>query len=73
MVVGTPGRILKHLSKGALSLDSVRAVVLDEADRMLDMGFHDDMTGILSATPSQPAFLGHVSRDHSRAECRVPK
>jgi ATP-independent RNA helicase DbpA len=57
IVVGTPGRILKHLAKGTLSLDSVRAVVLDEADRMLDMGFHDDMTEILSATPSQRQTL----------------
>ncbi|MCG7903012.1 MAG: ATP-dependent RNA helicase DbpA [Candidatus Thiodiazotropha weberae] len=57
MVVGTPGRILKHLEKGSLSLDSVRAVVLDEADRMLDMGFHDDMAEILSATPSQRQTL----------------
>ncbi|MCU7853633.1 MAG: ATP-dependent RNA helicase DbpA [Candidatus Thiodiazotropha sp. (ex Monitilora ramsayi)] len=57
IVVGTPGRILKHLGKGTLSLGSVRAVVLDEADRMLDMGFHDDMTEILSATPPQRQTL----------------
>jgi ATP-independent RNA helicase DbpA len=52
IVVGTPGRILKHLAKGTLALDTVRTVVLDEADRMLDMGFHDDMTEILSVIPS---------------------
>ncbi|MCU7812529.1 MAG: ATP-dependent RNA helicase DbpA [Candidatus Thiodiazotropha sp. (ex Notomyrtea botanica)] len=57
IVVGTPGRILKHLGKGTLSLGSVRTVVLDEADRMLDMGFHDDMTEILSATPRQRQTL----------------
>ncbi|MCG7870647.1 MAG: ATP-dependent RNA helicase DbpA [Candidatus Thiodiazotropha lotti] len=57
IVVGTPGRILKHLAKGTLSLDSVGTVVLDEADRMLDMGFHDDMTEILSVTPSQRQTL----------------
>src|SRR6476646_6970322 len=39
IVVGTPGRILDHLSRGALTLDRVRYVVLDEADRMLDIGF----------------------------------
>ncbi len=50
IVVGTPGRILKHLQKQTLRLDQVRAVVLDEADRMLDMGFYDDMATILSAT-----------------------
>jgi ATP-dependent RNA helicase DbpA len=51
VVVGTPGRILKHLQKQTLSLDAVGLVVLDEADRMLDMGFYDDMAVILSATP----------------------
>ncbi|MBW9271943.1 MAG: ATP-dependent RNA helicase DbpA [Candidatus Thiodiazotropha sp. (ex. Lucinisca nassula)] len=57
IVVGTPGRILKHLAKATLSLDSVRSVVLDEADRMLDMGFQDDMHEILSVTPSQRQTL----------------
>ncbi|MEJ2621591.1 MAG: ATP-dependent RNA helicase DbpA [Candidatus Thiodiazotropha sp.] len=57
IVVGTPGRILKHLAKGSLSLDTVRTVVLDEADRMLDMGFHDDITEILSVIPSQRQTL----------------
>ena len=57
IVVGTPGRILKHLQKRTLTLDSVRAVVLDEADRMLDMGFYDDMAAILSATPPQRQTL----------------
>lgn len=53
IVVGTPGRILKHLQKGTLRLDSVVSAVLDEADRMLDMGFYDDIATILSATPSE--------------------
>jgi ATP-dependent RNA helicase DbpA len=57
VVVGTPGRILKHLQKQTLSLDSVRSVVLDEADRMLDMGFYEDMSSILSATPSRRQTL----------------
>jgi ATP-independent RNA helicase DbpA len=57
IVVGTPGRILKHLQKGTLTLGSVRAVVLDEADRMLDMGFYDDMEAILSVTPPQRQTL----------------
>lgn len=39
VVVGTPGRVLDHLSRGTLKLDSLRCVVLDEADRMLDIGF----------------------------------
>lgn len=57
VVVGTPGRILKHLEKRTLSLETVATVVLDEADRMLDMGFHDDITAILSATPSRRQTL----------------
>ena len=51
IVVGTPGRIIDHLKRGTLSLASVRIVVLDEADRMLDMGFIDDMEYILSKMP----------------------
>ena len=57
IVVGTPGRLLKHLQKGTLTLGHVKAVVLDEADRMLDMGFYDDMAAILSATPPQRQTL----------------
>ncbi len=57
IVVGTPGRILKHLQKQTLRLDKVATVVLDEADRMLDMGFYDDMATILSATPPQRQTL----------------
>jgi ATP-dependent RNA helicase DeaD len=51
VVVGTPGRILDHLQRGTLRLGSVRYLVLDEADRMLDMGFAPDVERILSYTP----------------------
>ena len=51
IVVGTPGRIIDHLKRGTLSLASLKIVVLDEADRMLDMGFIDDIEYILSNTP----------------------
>lgn len=51
VVVGTPGRILDHLQRGTLRLNSVRYLVLDEADRMLDMGFAPDVGRILSRTP----------------------
>ena len=47
VVVGTPGRILDHLDKGNLHLGAVQTLVLDEADRMLDMGFHDDITKVV--------------------------
>ena len=51
VVVGTPGRILDHLQRGTLRLGAVRYLVLDEADRMLDMGFAPDVGRILSRTP----------------------
>jgi ATP-independent RNA helicase DbpA len=47
VVVGTPGRILDHLERGSLSLQMVQTLVLDEADRMLDMGFLDDITKVV--------------------------
>jgi ATP-dependent RNA helicase DeaD len=52
IVVGTPGRVIDHISRGTLVLDRVSFVVLDEADRMLDMGFREDIEFILSRTPS---------------------
>lgn len=51
IVVGTPGRLRDHISKGALDLGKVRAVVLDEADEMLDLGFREDLEFILDAAP----------------------
>jgi len=51
IVVGTPGRIIDHLQRRTLSLDHVRVAVLDEADRMLDIGFEPDMRRILSRCP----------------------
>ncbi len=51
IVVGTPGRLLDHIERGTLKLDAVEVVVLDEADRMLDMGFIDDIEKILSKIP----------------------
>ncbi len=53
VAVGTPGRILDHLQRGTLRLGSVEYVVLDEADRMLDMGFAPDVGRILSHTPDR--------------------
>jgi len=57
IIVGTPGRILKHLNKGSLNLDDLDLLVLDEADRMLDMGFIDDINSILSYTPNNRQTL----------------
>jgi len=51
VVVGTPGRVIDHLKRGTLRLNTVKVVVLDEADRMLDMGFRDDIDYILFRVP----------------------
>jgi ATP-dependent RNA helicase DeaD len=53
VVVGTPGRVIDHLHRHTLSLKSIRYVVLDEADEMLNMGFLDDIRYILSAAPRE--------------------
>ncbi|MDN3639684.1 DEAD/DEAH box helicase [Simiduia curdlanivorans] len=53
VVVGTPGRVMDHLGRGSLKLDNLRAIVLDEADEMLRMGFIDDVEWILEHTPKQ--------------------
>ena len=52
IVVGTPGRIQKHLQKGSLDLGALRTLVLDEADRMLDMGFIDAIAAIAEQAPA---------------------
>lgn len=57
IVVGTPGRLCDHLSRGALNLTNIRAVVLDEADEMLDMGFREDLETLLGATPADRQTL----------------
>lgn len=57
IAVGTPGRIQDHLRKETLKLDSLKTLVLDEADRMLDMGFFDVMTEIIGQTPKNRQTL----------------
>ncbi|MET0238586.1 MAG: DEAD/DEAH box helicase [Sphingobium sp.] len=57
IVVGTPGRLRDHLERGALDLSALRVAVLDEADEMLDMGFREDLEGILDATPQERRTL----------------
>ncbi|WP_442773004.1 DEAD/DEAH box helicase [Paenirhodobacter enshiensis] len=57
VVVGTPGRICDHIRRGALDLSALRAVVLDEADEMLDMGFREDLEFILEAAPADRRTL----------------
>ncbi|MCC1497230.1 ATP-dependent RNA helicase DbpA [Alcanivorax sp. 1008] len=57
IIVGTPGRVQKHLLKGSLRLDALRTLVLDEADRMLDMGFYDSIAEIIGQIPTQRQTL----------------
>ncbi|MEL7383352.1 MAG: DEAD/DEAH box helicase, partial [Pseudomonadota bacterium] len=57
ILVGTPGRILDHMSKGRISLDELNTLVLDEADRMLDMGFEDAIDTIIEAAPTKRQTL----------------
>jgi len=57
ILVGTPGRLLDHLSKETLDLDSIERVILDEADRMLDMGFYEDILKITQSLPEKRQTL----------------
>ena len=57
VIVGTPGRVQEHLKKGTLKLDGLSTLVLDEADRMLDMGFYDSIAEIIGQTPARRQTL----------------
>ena len=74
VVVGTPGRVMDHMRRGTLKLDSLQCVVLDEADEMLRMGFAEDVDWVLSHVPNQrqmalfsatmPAPIREIARKH---------
>ncbi len=76
IVIGTPGRMLDHIRQGNLDLQSVRFLVLDEADEMLDKGFAHDVEAIISRTPSirqtalfsatMPEWVARSARKHLR-------
>ena len=75
IVVGTPGRIMDHLERGSLTLDALNTLVLDEADRMLDMGFFDDIATVAKQCPTaapDAAVLGHLPRRHRQAQRGLP-
>jgi len=57
VVIGTPGRVMDHMERGTLRLDALKVIVLDEADRMLDMGFRDDIEHVLKSVPEQRQCL----------------
>ena len=81
IIVGTPGRIQQHLEKGTLVLDGLNTLVLDEADRMLDMGFFDAIASIIGKTPARrqtllfsatyPAGIEQLSADFMRKPQQV--
>jgi ATP-dependent RNA helicase DeaD len=81
IVVGTPGRLRDHLERRALKATSIRAVVLDEADEMLDMGFREDLQFILEKTPQTrrtllfsatlPKAIVNLARDYQRDAFRI--
>jgi ATP-dependent RNA helicase DeaD len=81
IVVGTPGRLCDHLDRGRLKLDSVVALVLDEADEMLDLGFRDELEHLLQATPPDrrtllfsatvPEGIEALARRYQREAVRV--
>jgi ATP-dependent RNA helicase DeaD len=57
VVIGTPGRVMDHMERGSMKLDKLRIVILDETDRMLDMGFRDDIEHILKSVPATRQLL----------------
>ncbi|MDR5653617.1 DEAD/DEAH box helicase [Ruixingdingia sedimenti] len=81
IVVGTPGRLRDHIERGTLDLSETRAVVLDEADEMLDLGFREDLEFILSAAPETrrtlmfsatvPKAIEELARDFQKDALRV--
>ncbi len=81
IVVGTPGRLRDHLERGVLKVTSLKAVVLDEADEMLDMGFRDDLQFILETAPPErqtllfsatlPKMIVTLARQYQRDAFRI--
>ncbi len=81
VVVGTPGRVIDHLDKGTLDLSELKYLVLDEADEMLRMGFIDDVTKVLEATPptrqvalfsaTMPTVIRKIAQKHLKDAVEV--
>ena len=81
IVVGTPGRLRDHITRHALDLSAIRAIVLDEADEMLDLGFREDLEFILAAAPEErrtllfsatvPRAIADLARTYQRDAVRV--
>lgn len=81
VVVGTPGRVMDHMRRGSLQLDSLKTLVLDEADEMLRMGFAEDVEWILQAAPAErqialfsatmPDQIRRIAHQHLREPAQV--
>ncbi|MEO1205308.1 MAG: DEAD/DEAH box helicase [Pseudomonadota bacterium] len=81
IVIGTPGRLRDHLQRNSLTPDDIRAVVLDEADEMLDLGFKEDLEFILAATPETrrtllfsatvPRGIANLAKNYQRDAVRI--
>jgi ATP-dependent RNA helicase DeaD len=81
VVIATPGRALDHLRRGSLAMGSVRVVVLDEADEMLDMGFAEEIEAVLKETPptrqtvlfsaTMPSRIESIAKRHQRDPVRI--
>jgi ATP-dependent RNA helicase DeaD len=81
IVVGTPGRLRDHITRGALDMTELRAVVLDEADEMLDLGFREDLEFILDAAPAErrtlmfsatvPQAIARLAKSYQRDAVRI--
>lgn len=81
VVVATPGRALDHINRGTLKLDAVKAVVLDEADEMLDLGFADELDAIFEALPegvqtalfsaTLPTRIAKIADEHLKNPVRI--
>ena len=81
IVVATPGRLRDHIERGAIDLSAIRAVVLDEADEMLDMGFREDLEFILSSVPEErrtllfsatvPPMIAKLAKNFQRDSVRI--
>ena len=68
IVVATPGRLRDHIMRGSIDLTAIRAVVLDEADEMLDLGFREDLEFILEENPSRsPNTVCSLPPSHARS------
>ena len=81
IIVGTPGRLRDHLERGVLNIADLKAVVLDEADEMLDLGFREDLEFILEATPASrrtlmfsatmPKIIANLAKRYQKNALRI--